>query len=130
MSLFSLNECTLAGRVSYHHIKESANGNKFATFGLVTSESRKKTDWEYEDVAQFHNCIAFWKMAEFFEKRYKKGNNVLLKGRIEYQEYEKDDVKKINTTIVVTQFVHIQDKKSESQISAQDVDETFNNIPY
>lgn len=57
-----------------------------------------------KDSADFINCIAFDKVADFAERYLKKGNRVLVKGRIQTGAYEKDG-HKIYTTDVVCDVI-------------------------
>lgn len=53
-----------------------------------------------KDSADFINCIAFDKIADFAERYLRKGNRVLVKGRIQTGSYEKDGHKVYTTDVI------------------------------
>lgn len=57
-----------------------------------------------KDTADFINCIAFDKIAEFAERYLRKGNRVLVKGRVQTGSYEKDG-RKIYTTDIICDVI-------------------------
>lgn len=68
----------------------------------------KKTD--------FFSLIAWEKMAKFFEKYLDKGSKVLIEGRLQNNNYEKDGVKHYTVDVVVDrlEFMDRGRKKSAS----------------
>jgi single-strand DNA-binding protein len=54
---------------------------------------------------QWHNIIAWGKLAETAEKYLKKGSEVALEGKIVYRNYEKDGQTRYNTEIVLSDFM-------------------------
>lgn len=51
--------------------------------------------------ADFINCVAFGKQGEFAEKYLKKGQEVLIQGRINVGSYQNKDGQKVYTTDVI-----------------------------
>lgn len=94
----SINRVTLIGAVGQDpETRYSAAGLAIASFSLATSEKRK----DKEEVTQWHNCVAFGKLAEIVQQYIVKGSKLYLDGAIQYQQYEKDGEKRMATKIVV-----------------------------
>lgn len=94
----SINRVTLIGAVGQDpETRFTAAGLAIASFSLATSEKRK----DKEEVTQWHNCVAFGKLAEIVQQYIVKGSKLYLDGAIQYQEYEKDGQKRYATKIVV-----------------------------
>lgn len=94
----SINRVTLIGAVGQDpEMRYTAAGMAIASFSLATSEKRKDKD----EVTQWHNCVAFGKLAEIVQQYIVKGSKLYLDGAIQYQQYEKDGEKRFATKIVV-----------------------------
>lgn len=73
-------------------------GKSVCSFTVATDDGwgeNKKTNW--------HNITCFDKTAENVVKYLKKGSCVFIRGRISYDTYEKDGVKKTATKIIADQ---------------------------
>jgi single-strand DNA-binding protein len=70
------------------------NGKQWANVSLATSEKIKEV-W----VSTWHNITCWGKEAEVLQ-HVKKGNKVIVVGKIQNREYEKDGVKKQVTDIL------------------------------
>lgn len=104
------NKVILIGRLGRDpELRVSQSGSSFANFTLATNDGfgdNKRTDW--------HNVTAFGKTAESICKFLKKGSICALEGRIQYDSYEKDGVKK-NTTKILADHVTFLSSKNEDQ---------------
>ncbi len=77
-------------------LETSENGTKFARINLAVSRKFDKdtTDW--------FNCVVFGALAEKVASVYvKKGSKVLITGRLEFSEQEKDGVKVRYPSVIV-----------------------------
>ncbi len=115
----SINRVTLIGAVGQDpEVRFTAAGLAIASFSLATSEKRK----DKEEVTQWHNCVAFGKLAEIVQQYIVKGSKLYLDGAIQYQEYEKDGQKRYATKIVVNDISMLSPAtgaQSQTQNAAQ-----------
>ena len=75
------------------------NGNtKVAKFTIASQRNFKNADGKYE--ADFINCTAFGKNAEFISKYFSKGSQICVEGRINTSSYTNKDGNKVFTTDV------------------------------
>lgn len=94
----SVNKVTLLGAVGKDpEMHVTQQGLSIASFSLATSEKRK----DKEEVTQWHNCVAFGKLAEIVQKYVVKGSKLYVEGAIQYQVYDKEGEKRYSTKIVV-----------------------------
>ena len=77
-----------------------------------------------EKSADFINCVAFGKTAEFVGKYFTKGKMMGLTGRIQTGSYTNKDGKKVFSCDIVTERVEFLEKKS-SQSDTEPVSEGF-----
>jgi len=86
-----------------------------------------------EPEADFINCVAFGKSAEFVEKYLTQGNKIAIVGRIQTGSYTNKDGQKVYTTdVVVEEHEFAQSKSSEGASLSQSApvdDQGFMNIP-
>lgn len=99
------------------------SNNKVTNFTLAVN--RRFTDANGERKTDFFNLIAFGKLAEFCEKYYKKGQQVLVEGRIQTRSYEdKDGLKKYTTDFIVEQGYFADSRKdNNNEIIIDDADD-------
>ena len=76
--------------------------------------NRMKTKNNEDPGADFIQCVAFGKSAEFAEKYLKKGTKVAIIGRIRTGSYENKDGNKIYTTDVVIEHQEFAESKGSS----------------
>lgn len=102
-----LNKVMLYGNLtSDPDLRSMPNGNKVVSFGLATNRSYKDTTGARKEVAEFHNIVAFGKLAELFAQWLKKGRPVYIEGRIQTRSWEDQNGggKKYRTEIVADNF--------------------------
>lgn len=63
-------------------------GNKLAKFSVATNESYKNGDGEKVTDTQWHNIVAWGKMAEIAESYLVKGKEVIIEGKLMSRAYE------------------------------------------
>lgn len=99
-----MNKVILIGRTT--KTPELREGNSiFCRFTLAVD--RKKKD----EQADFINCVAFGKQAEFVAKYFPQGKKMALEGRIQTGSYTNRDGKKITTTDVIVENVEFVEKR-------------------
>jgi len=100
-----MNLVVLTGNVTKDpEMRFTPTGTPVMTFSLATNRSVKKGD-NWESVASFHNCTYWGKVVEKLSTIIKKGMRLTVKGRLDYQEWEKDGVKRYRTHIVIDDVV-------------------------
>ena len=88
----NLNKAQLIGRVTNDpETKALPSGMSVSKFGLATNHVYKTKEGEKKETTQFHNCIAFGKLADIISQWLKKGQEVYVDGRIEYRSWDKKD---------------------------------------
>lgn len=107
-----MNKAILIGRLTRDTEIRECN-TTVARYTLAV-DRRFKRDGEPD--ADFINCIAFGKSAEFAEKYLRKGTKIAVVGRIQTGSYTNKDGQKIYTTdIVVEEHEFVEGKKEAAQ---------------
>ena len=111
-----MNKVQLVGRLTRDpEIRYSQGENATATarFSVAVSRRFKNSEGNYD--ADFINCVAFGKSAEFVEKYFKKGMAIGLTGRIQTGSYTNKDGQRVYTTDVVVEETEFVESKGASR---------------
>jgi len=109
------NKVQLIGNLgSNPEIKTLDGGKKLAKFSIATNESYRNANGEKVTETQWHNLVAWGKLAEIIEKYITKGSEVAVEGKLTYRTYnDKDGVKKYFTEIQVNELLMLGEKPSK-----------------
>ena len=92
-------------------IRHTQEGKAVAGFSLAVDRRYKK---EGNPAADFFRCSAFGNLAEFCEKYLKKGTKILLKGRIENNNYtDRQGVKRYDFRVTAEE-IEFCEKKADT----------------
>ncbi len=92
MSARSLNKVQLIGNLTRDpEIRYTNSGTPVATFGVATNKSWKDTNGELKEIAEFHNVVAWNKMAEICQQLLAKGMKVYVEGSLTTRSWEAED---------------------------------------
>lgn len=98
-----LNKTFLFGNLTRDpEMKSLPNGNKVTTFGLATNRVYKDASGAKQEQAEFHNIVVFGRQAETSAQYLKKGQSVLIEGRIQTRNWDDKTTgeKKYRTEII------------------------------
>ena len=102
----SLNKVQLIGNLGKDpELKYTSAGVAVATFSIATSDSWKDQEGNVQERTEWHNIVAWRKLAEICGEWLKKGKRVYIEGRLQTRNYEKDGVKRYITEIVADQMI-------------------------
>lgn len=123
-----MNKVIEMGRLTRDpEISSSNSGTTFARFSIAVDRRFKK---EGEPDADFFNCTAFGKTAEFVEKYLQKGTKVLVTGRLQNNNYTNKDGQKVyDVRIMVEEMEFAESKKDNNQSTQATQGTDFLNVP-
>lgn len=87
------------------------NGNMLAKMRIATNEIFKNAAGEKITETQWHTVIAWGKTAEIASKYLNKGSEVMIEGRLTYNEYTAQDGQKRSSTEIIASDFLMLDKK-------------------
>jgi len=114
MASRSVNKVTLIGNLGKDpELRYTSSGVAVATFSMATSESWKDPEGNTQERTQWHNIVAWRKLAEIVGEYLKKGSKIYLEGRLQYRNYDdKNGVKRYVTEIVMDEMVMLDSRGS------------------
>lgn len=101
------NRVHLIGRLGMNpEVKDLDGSKKIAKFSIATNDYYNNAKGEKVTETQWHNIVAWGKMAELVDKILQKGKEVALEGKLSNRSFEdKEGVKRYITEIVANEFV-------------------------
>ena len=100
-----MNIAILIGRLTRDpELKYTSNGKAYTTFTLAVQKTK--------DEAEFIDCIVWEKTAETIAEYFRKGNRILIQGRLSVSSYEQNGEKRKSTKVQVFSFEFIDSKNS------------------
>lgn len=110
-----INRSVLVGRITKDPtLRKTQSGTSVIQFTLAVNRRFAK---EGDQQADFINCVAWNKTADFMAQYVKKGALLGVEGRIQNRNYDGTDGKKVYVTEVVAETVQFLESKKESNDS-------------
>lgn len=95
----SVNKVILVGRLGKDpEVKYTQGGTAVARFSLATDEVWKDQSGEKQQKTEWHNIVAWTKLAEICGQYLAKGRLVYIEGRLQTRNWEDKDGNKRTTT--------------------------------
>lgn len=91
-----------------------SQGEKPTAVANYTLAVNRKFSRDGEPTADFIQCVAFGKLAEFAEKYFRKGTKICISGRIQTGSYTNKDGQKIYTTDVIVEEQDFAESKANA----------------
>lgn len=96
-----MNVVILMGRMTRDpELKYTSGGKAFANFSLAVQKTK--------DEAEFIDCTVWEKTAETIAEYFRKGNRILVQGRLSVSNYEQNGEKRKMTRVVVNSFEFVE----------------------
>jgi len=108
-----MNKVILMGRLTRDaevRYSQGESSTAIARFSLAV-DRRFKRDGD-DQTADFINCVAFGRTAEFMERYARKGTKFVVEGRIQTGSYTNKDGQKVYTTDVVVENIEFAESKA------------------
>jgi len=105
-----VNQATILGNLTRDpELRYTPSGSAVCSFGVATNRSWTTSEGVQQEKAEFHNVVAWTKLAEICSQYLTKGQKVYIQGRLQTQTREgKDGNRRSRTEIVADQMVMLQ----------------------
>ena len=114
-----INKVILVGNLGREpEMRYTTTGKPVTRFSIATTERwGKNEDGSPKEHTEWHNCVAWRKLAEICHSYLHKGTKVYLEGRIRRSEYvDKEGIKKYSFSINIDQMEILTPKAKEEEI--------------
>ncbi len=105
--MISLNKTMLIGNATKDpELRYTPSGQGVCNFSIATNRRFKNAQGDLQEETQFHDLVAWGKLAEIITQIVKKGNKIYAEGRLQTRQWDAPDgTKRSRTEIVMEQFV-------------------------
>lgn len=122
-----LNKVFIIGNLTRDpELKALPSGMKVCSFGVATNKIYKDKDGNRQEATEFHNISAFAKLGELAGQYLKKGQQVLVEGRIQTRSWESNGEKRSRTEIIADNIQFGAKSVGGTKSTAQNKDEPTN----
>ena len=110
----SINRVTLSGNLTRDgELRTTGSGMAVLSFGMAVNERRRNPqtgDWD--DYANFIDCVMFGSRAEGLANYLTKGTKVAIEGKLRWSQWERDGQKRSKIEVVVDEIEFMSSRNS------------------
>ena len=107
----NLNRAQLIGNLTRDpETRTTPNGQTVSSFGVATSSTWKDASGQKQERVEFHNIVAWGKLADICQQYLGKGRKVFVEGRIQTRDWQGTDGVKKNRTESLFPFPRLHSK--------------------
>lgn len=128
----SINKVILIGNLTRNaDLKETSGGQPIATFGLATNRAWVTREGDRNASSEFHECVAWGKLAEICSQFLHKGKLVYIEGYLKTRSWDTPEgVKRFRTEVVVNDMIMLEKRNGtgETELVSADTGEGENDF--
>ena len=128
----SVNKVILVGNVGKDpEVKYTPSGTPVAKFSLATNEKYKDRSDEWQERTEWHNIVAWQRLAEIVGEYVKKGAKLYIEGKLQTSSWEdrESGTKKYRTEIVARDLVLLGSHEKGGVVSIGPIEMTISANP-
>ena len=121
----NLNRVILIGRLTRDpESRALPSGQSVTSFGLATDRYYNDKSGQRQQQTEFHNIVAFGKLADIVAQYLNKGSLVAIEGRLQTRSWQDNAGNKRSRTEIVAEGVQMGPKRADQPSSPQNQKET------
>jgi single-strand DNA-binding protein len=126
----SLNKIMLIGHLGKDpEIRYTAEGSPVANFSLATSENWNDKNGIRQERTEWHNIVAWTRLADLAKRFLVKGRQVYIEGRLQSREYtDRDGIKRRITEVIASQMVLLGSRPQGTDAGVQPMDSSAKTV--
>jgi single-strand DNA-binding protein len=115
----NFNKAIVLGRLTRDPEQRTLpSGHPVVNFGVATSRFYTDKDGAKQNTPEYHNIVAFGKLADICSRFLKKGSLVLVEGRIQTRSWQDKDGNKRSRTEIVMESMQLGPRSSGAQVGS------------
>src|SRR3989338_9820195 len=108
-----LNKVMIIGNLTRDpELKAIPSGQQVCTFSVATNRVYKDKDGQQQKATEFHNVVVWGRQAETSGQYLRKGQSVLVEGRLQTRSWDGQDGKKNYRTEIIAEKMQLGPKTS------------------
>lgn len=111
----SVNKVILIGNLTRDpEMRQTPNGQSIVTFGIATNRDWITRDGRKQGMTEYHELVAWAKLADICSKHLKKGKLIYIEGYLKTRSWDTPEgIKKFKTEIVIQDMIMLGKRPSE-----------------
>ncbi len=128
----SLNRVCMLGNIGRApEVRATGGGTTVAQFSIATENRYKDNGGNWQTSTEWHNCVAFGRLAEIIRDYVAKGSKLYLEGRLQTRSWDdKESGKKVYRTEIVVADVTLLGSPQGRAASTSEGDEPAQGYAY
>ncbi|MBI5254802.1 single-stranded DNA-binding protein [Candidatus Falkowbacteria bacterium] len=112
----TLNKALIIGNVTRDpELRTTPQGIAVTTFGVATNMRWTDASGQKQEKAEFHNVVAWRKLAETCAQYLRRGSKVYIEGRLQTREWDAQDGTKKQRTEIIAENMIMLDRPGAGQ---------------
>jgi single-strand DNA-binding protein len=129
MAVRSLNKVMLIGNLTRDpEIRYTGSGTPVVNLGLATNKTWKDNDGEQQESAEFHNLVAWNKLAEICHQLLAKGMKIFVEGELNTRSWEDEGKTRYRTEVRINDMI-LLDSRGKTGVGADGSGSDDGNAP-
>ncbi len=110
-----LNKAMVIGRLTRDpEVRSIPSGTQVANFAVATNYRYKDSSGQMQDKPEYHDIVAWGKLAEICAQYLNKGRRVYIEGRIQTRDWTGNDgVRKYKTEIIASDMIMLDGPRGQ-----------------
>ncbi|OGZ53977.1 MAG: hypothetical protein A3H64_03840 [Candidatus Ryanbacteria bacterium RIFCSPLOWO2_02_FULL_45_11c] len=126
----NVNKVMLIGNLTRDpEVRSMPSGQPVANFGIATNRVWRDKEGQKQQQADFHNVVAFGKLAETISQYMKKGNMIYVEGRLTTRNWDAPDGAKKSRTEIIAETVQFGPRPGGGQGGSYSQESGAGNTP-
>lgn len=119
----SINKVFISGNLTRDcELRATQGGTEILTFGMAVNDRRRNPQTnEWEDHANFVDCVLFGRRAEALAPKLRKGQKVAIEGKLRYSSWERDGQRRSKLEVMVDEVELMSPKGQQAPVYDEDV---------
>lgn len=126
-----LNKAMIIGHITKDpEVKNTPQGTSVASFSIATNFVWNDANGQKQEKVEFHNIVAWRKLADICGQYLKKGSKVYIEGRLQTRDWTgQDGVKRYRTEILAENLIMLDKAPNSGNYSKPAAPNQFNPQP-
>lgn len=119
-----INKVMLSGNLTREsELRRTQSGSAILNFGIAVNDRRRNSQTgEWEDYANFFDCVMFGARAEAVANYLTKGTKVAIEGHLRWSQWERDGQKRSKVEVIVDELEFMSRRDNAQPVQAEVID--------
>lgn len=119
----SINRVTISGNLTRDaELRQTQGGTSVLSIPVAVNDRRRNPQsGEWEDHANFVDCVLFGRRADALAPKLRKGQKVAIEGKLRYSSWERDGQRRSKLEVMVDEVELMSPKGQQAPVYDEDV---------